>query len=387
MRTVGIAVLAAAWALVAVEGAHAGGSFRLTGAVYDPASGPVAPCEAPAPGTGGSGSVKYQDPNGGYEQRWSWTIPTEITDGAKASTKVEAESKNANGISASMVLRPPLPLAEGSSGQEVDASHPPGQAGTATGTGSYTFSLKRDVVAGEKAYLRIGTGCINYVYEYTGVAAAPAPPPPAAAPPATAPALPAIQPATVAPKLGVETAYAAPAPGKAAETPLPDETGGAALTGEIRFVDDAGNPVQGPTLAAIAARYEDAFYVCFKISVNIVDADPEEYVVPFAPTIRCIQAVARILARADAIRARKGAPANAAQAGRCRVLTPRRSRKVKANLTCTRTATGIRVRLTTKKGGRSLRRVLGPKPRLVVARSRFATAGSGVRTVVRWTAR
>lgn len=389
--------------VAAVLPAPARAALTLTRVAYEGA-GPVQGCEAPLPGMDGKGAASFRDPQGAYQQRWEWSVPTTVARGAGASIKVDVETFNSGGASATINIRTPLEFGiDNGSRTQLTASAPTGAPSRAADQQAFTFSPSREFAEGEKHVIRIGIDCAAFLYEY--VASAPPPPPPGgcrtngrgAAFAAQAGEMPKpncpprIQPASRPPALGQATAHPIPAPGGTAASAGPRVPATVSeLSGEVRFVDGDGRPIEGPSAAAIEARAFDADRLCITLLLERPGVDDRGFESAIAEYRRCRNLVARILARRDQLRQQQGGrpPVRAAQAPRCRTLRPRRFARVRVKVTCTPTVDGLRVRIRTVGRRIKLRRALGHAPiRLIVARSRFAARAEGERMVVRWTGR
>jgi hypothetical protein len=201
---------------------------------------------------------------------------------------------------------------------------------------------------------------------------------------------PPITPAREPPKVGVTTDYRAPAPGKVGTTPVPAaKKSTRTLEGLVRFVDDEGNPVRGPDVAAIEAQVAKAAVVCLPVALRPDDAPGVLDGITDTSTdfATCAAVVARVLARADQIRKQKLKTRAAAAASTCpaRAFGPRRARS-KLRVTCTPAANGARIAIKARSG--TLRSVLGRrKIKLLVGRTSIQPGPAKLRLRVRWTAR
>jgi hypothetical protein len=358
--------------------------MQITRVFYDPAPADTK-CEAPLPGLDGRGSATYT-PHPAYVSKFDWNVPATLRAGATAHTKATITTTEPGGNSAAIAMKAPFEFGTNSGArQQIIASVPPGQTGTDTEEENYTFTPTRDFNSGEKMFLRIEFGCANVIYEYTAAAA-----PSACAATARSSAFAAACPeqASVPPKLGVPTIYNAPAPGAVGSYATPKiTTRTRSLDGEIGFVDDAGNPVAGPSIEAIAAQTKTAAKLCYVLALGSSPAEQnanEKALGLSDPAFtRCVLTVARVLARADEIRKQK-AGGRAAAAGGCltRSLGPRAAR-TKLRVTCTRTAKGARIKIRARHG--TLRRALGRhKLKLVVGRSSIPSGTGNPRLRVLW---
>jgi hypothetical protein len=192
--------------------------------------------------------------------------------------------------------------------------------------------------------------------------------------------VPPITPTSQAPPFDRTTDYRAPGLGavEAYPTPPPPTTG-FVEDGELKFVDDAGNPVEGPADAAVDAQAGKAGKVC-----EIMLFAESEPLGSFTPRLRvatCVSVVSQVLARADQIRKKKAA---SGASHSCSVVA-RSKRRVKSKLkaTCTATAQGLHVKIRATSG--TLRKALGNRaPKLLVARSALASGPAKARLQVRW---
>jgi hypothetical protein len=190
------------------------------------------------------------------------------------------------------------------------------------------------------------------------------------------------------PQLGQTTTYRAPPPGKSVGVPLPkigrDSTELGAL---INFVDDKGNPLPRPPLAALDAIYERAERICFLMLWT--EYDEEDNSVSGVDFLTCSVTVAKVLIRAEQLRRQRQQPLSARAAQRaCAARTLRRKARARLRVSCARTATGVKLTIRPRSSKQTLKSALaGAKLKLIVGRGGAGAASAGDRLNVRWTAR
>jgi hypothetical protein len=204
-------------------------------------------------------------------------------------------------------------------------------------------------------------------------------------------ALPPLSSSSATPTLGVTTDYAIEALGAVGTYKTPAIGGSREEETDISFVDDQGNRVAGPTLGALEAQAGKASAVCHILALPASDAPPtaSDFGVHLPEFARCVDVVARVLARADQIRQQKGTGRAAAAATCCPQLVHRtKGAKATLRVSCTQTATGARITIRPTARGQTLRQALRGHPlRLLIGRSSIpAPGGTPARLRVRWTA-
>lgn len=257
--------------------------------------------------------------------------------------------------------------------------------------GVYRWSLRADCSGtGTLTYTKVAPGDPRAGQSYPSTVQGPAPTEPSCprAEPSSCPVRrPAITPAGQAAKLGVTTNYRAPPPGKVRAYRVP-RANKRTLTGLIRFVDDQGNPVEGPDIVAVQAQAERAGTVCALLAARPDAPGVLEGMNPsHSDFASCVAVVARVLARSDQIRKRKLQTRAVAATSACpvRALGSRKAGS-KLRVTCTPTANATRIRIRARSG--TLRRVLGShRINLVVGRTSIPGGPAKLRLRVRWTAR
>jgi hypothetical protein len=397
-------LLAGAVGWVLPGSASAAGSYAtITNVTYEATQpSPPASCSA-LPSRSGSGSESYATPN--ESATWEWTVPATLTAGASAHIKVTSQSFNNGGSSNAIAMGTPQEFGTTpSSPNQIIAGVPNGAPGSASQEQSYTFNPTRDFVTGEKLYLRIGIGCANFVYEYTGHAAASSCSAlfdtgfayAAETCPATLP----LTPSTTRPRAGQTKSYAAPQaytdPVKIPTVALGPST--VSATVEIGMSTTLGRLLtdtdfllgfdEGPYRAKA-----DRICTIFLIESLTVDSK-EDALLAEALTVKyatCRSVVVQILYRADLLKTGKQSPPRAIDAtAACRF----RSARLKGargaprvRLTCARTRGGVRITIRPKDRGRKLRSLIGPSPSLIIGRLRSPTepVQPRDRVNVRWT--
>jgi hypothetical protein len=393
----GRASLVRAWMLAGVVlglalpgSATAAGSYAsITNVTYE-ATQPSAPdsCRVP-PGLSGSGSESYDTPDGARNSNWDWTIPATLTAGAGAHIMVTSQSHNNGGSSDAIAIGAPQEFGTTpSSPNQVIASVPVGAPGSASAAQSYTFHPTRDFVTGEKLFLRIGFGCANFVYEYTGHAASPA----ACSASAVGRAAPAartctrpkklpLTPSTRLPRAGQTTSYAAPQDFTHPVTipVVAIRPNDASATLDIGMSRDSGKLLNDTDFLATISdeNIGKAINVC-----GIFLAREDGSLIPEEDAIlsdylgqlqaaRCVTVVAQILQRAEKLHAKPAAATAATTPCRFGFARFKRARHTpRVRLTCARTRAGFRITIRPAVRGRTLRSLIGSSPRLVIGRLR-----------------
>jgi hypothetical protein len=245
--------------------------------------------------------------------------------------------------------------------------------------------LPKDAATGTIGYVWVSLGDGgNLYYSYKAAAAKTVPP---------------ITPTSEAPKLDVTTDYRAPALGAVGAYPMPTfcpvgrRTARAAASncgthefdGEIRFVDDQGNVLQGPDEVALQAQAERAQNVCLIMIYGDWVRNSANTGSIAASFAACVNVVAQVLARADQIKRRSGQARAAATACVQQLHASRRGVRPTFLISCTPTGGGMRIKIRPRSKGQSLSKALGGHAlMLVVARSSIASGPTRARLEVRW---
>lgn len=194
---------------------------------------------------------------------------------------------------------------------------------------------------------------------------------------------------SVPPTVDTPTSYAAPKPLEATALPFPDF--GADVVEAVVKLDltrRGGKKIDDPAfIAAVEPSDENvdtALTLCFVIALTIEDGPGDAIDTDSGRAFaRCVSVVARILQRAEENPNRRAADAAAG----CRAVTVRKrgtNARPPLNVSCRRTATGMRIKIKPRKEGRSLRAAAGPAPKLVVGRSSQTAKKRGDRATVLW---
>jgi hypothetical protein len=207
-------------------------------------------------------------------------------------------------------------------------------------------------------------------------------------------ARPEVTPTSTPPTLGTPALYEAPAAGTDASYPLPKVAKNSRdLEGKIGFVDNQGNPVEGPDDLAVEAQAERAGILCylfFESSSNKeMEQDRQAYDVALPMFATCVDAVSRVLARADQLKRQRGEGARASAAAHVCGLLVRGSHGARSALrvSCTATATGVKLDVRSRSSKHTLPRALGHHaPKLIVGRSAVSPGPAGLRLKVLWRA-
>jgi hypothetical protein len=204
---------------------------------------------------------------------------------------------------------------------------------------------------------------------------------------------PSVTPISTPPSIGKTTLYAAPAPGADASYPLPKIAKGARdLEGRIGFVDNQGNPVAGPDAAAIEAQAGRAGEICsvFIFATNSKEQDEayKAFGLELPSLATCVDAVSRVLARADEIKRAKGARVSSA-ARTCAVLVGGRGRRHSPlRVSCKASATGLKLVIRPRSSRQTIAGALhGRSPKLIVGRSAVTPGPASLRTSELWRAK
>lgn len=207
-----------------------------------------------------------------------------------------------------------------------------------------------------------------------------------------------LAPHTQRPALGETTSYKPPSPGGTSTYSLPTvPRGKTAVTGELRFVDDQGRRVEGPDIFGIEDSHaQAAAKLCIVLIYGPLLAEVDEYPQENTDALgKCLDTVARVLARADQIKRQRGQAraarrTHAAGVG-CKAFSlpkaPSTSRSL-LRVGCRRTAHGARVTFTSRSKRMSLRKALRlQKPKIVVARSALSSQSTVARLDAHWSAK
>lgn len=207
----------------------------------------------------------------------------------------------------------------------------------------------------------------------------------------------AITPNSTPPALGKTTLYEAPAPGATGSTPLPKLASKSRdLEGQIGFVDNEGQPVQGPDDAAVEAQAERAGKLCYLFittagnSLKEQDEVTKVFGVATPSFATCVNAVSRVLARNDELvrKRAEGARAKAAKRACAAFVRGKRAAHSMLRVRCKATATGLSFDIRPRSSKHSLAAVLrGHAPKLIVARSAVAPGPAGLRLSELWHAK
>jgi hypothetical protein len=202
-----------------------------------------------------------------------------------------------------------------------------------------------------------------------------------------------VTPISTPPALGSTTLYEAPAAGADQSYPLPKIAKKTRnLEGKLGFVDNQGNPVAGPDVAAIEAQSLRAGEVCFLLALAPSQYEKDEAFKAFGlelpSLVTCIDTVARVLARADEIKRAKGARVSAA-ARTCAVLVRGKGRAHSPlRMSCKPTATGVSITIRPRSPNQTLAAALhGHAPKLIVGRSAVTPRPAGLRVRELWRAK
>lgn len=290
---------------------------------------------------------------------------------------------------------------------EVARTIPP-EGGTAAGSLTITFTPTRAFTPGERFFLRLGNGCNAFLYEYVAQGTPDAPIAPAR-PPAR------IVPRTTRPVPGVVTSYAAPRPGAVAALPVPasgcappaalaarqtQTPAGGECTVDIFVRRKGGQAIHDPDAAfgidtrIKASNVETAFRVCFAHALDVgvaLDKSNEVFAEADRRFRQCVLIVARILERADDLKAARRRPlervSHAAHSCRGRAVRlrgqPRRAAPV--SLRCLHAATRTRLTLRSARTGVAIGDLVSPASKLVVGRGDAVGYRPGDRIDVLWT--
>jgi hypothetical protein len=204
---------------------------------------------------------------------------------------------------------------------------------------------------------------------------------------------PAVTPTSTPPTVGTPTLYEAPAAGADASYPLPKVAkNNRDLEGRIGFVDNQGNPVEGPGEFAVEAQAERAGVLCYLLilapSVKQMEQDRQTFDLGLPAFATCVNVVSRVLARADQLKRQRGAGARASAAAACGLLVHGSDGSRSAlRVNCTAAATGVKVDVRSRSSKQTLARALGSHaPKLIVGRSAVTPGPGGLRLKVLWTA-
>jgi hypothetical protein len=208
------------------------------------------------------------------------------------------------------------------------------------------------------------------------------------------PKLPALTPQSATPKLGVPIDYRVMALGAVGSFKAPRVPKGIGeLDTDIQFVDDQGNPVEGPSEEAISEQAARGAQLCYVLLRSYTPdeqfANQQAFATGYPEFARCSTAVATVLARADQIRKQKAGGARvAATGGSCLqvVGATRKQAKPDLRVTCTTKGDTTHVRIRPRSGRRLAKALGGHAPQLVVGRSGIP-AGAATRLRVRWHAK
>jgi hypothetical protein len=346
-----------------------------------------------------------------YSHQHTWTIPRTIPPGgAQATVTTVATDKTGGTISAKTTLFGYVNIDTTLTSVEVAANADKG-AGRETVTETKTVTLTPRGGGPVTITARVQDGP-DVKFNYRIVTPPPPPPPPPAAPPASPPqpALPALTPRSTLPRIGVLTSYAAPRPRGTLALGFPKFPANVtSATVDVVLTGPGGTSVHDPGfIAAVAPSQANAAAALKLCEFMYFAASDEERAISQAlvgvPTIRfatCVTVVARILQRAEELRKRReakpssrqgrartrGIGPRSAQARRCKSRTIRaRGSRARSPLTvtCTPTAGGFRIKVSSRSRGRSLLSAAGSAPKLIVGRSRRTAAVSGERVNVLW---
>jgi hypothetical protein len=393
----GLVALASGSTLV-TETALAAGSATITKVTYEATQpSPPASCSA-LPSTGGSGSESYDTPDGARKTTWEWTIPATVQAGTTAHIKVTSQAVNNGGASDAIAIKPPSEFGlTPSTPNQVIASVPPGAPDTDSAEQSYKFEPTRDFVTGEKLVLRIEIGCANFIYEYTGKAAAPS----ASGcylgkktRAAECPALP-LTPSTTRPHVGRTTSYAAPEsytdPVSLPAPTISPRAHGATV--DIAMSRDHGKLLSDEDFLATISdeNIVKGAKVCGLLLLEVVEVnttlDEDVAAAQTDQYVHCVMAVAQILQRAEAHRQSQTARTAAAAGCHVKLVRLKGARGASpVKVTCRATPAGVRLSIRPAHSGTRLRAALGRSPRLVIGRLRTAQpVRARDRVNVRWT--
>jgi hypothetical protein len=211
----------------------------------------------------------------------------------------------------------------------------------------------------------------------------------------TPPSVPGITPISTPPSIGTPTLYEPPAPGADASYQLPKlAKNNRDLEGTISFVDNQGNPVEGPDLAAVEAQAERAGVLCYTLAASVSQRESNQNYAEIDLRLpgfaTCADAVSRVLARADELKRKRAQGARATAAGRvCRLrVRGRRATHSPLRVRCTATATGLIVDIRPRSSRQTLAGVLGHHaPKLIVGRSAITPGPAGLRLKELWHAK
>lgn len=355
-------------------------------------------CANPPPLPGGAGSFTTTTTAPSQTVTATWSVPAQITPGAKATLRLQVQAAPGQLASGYMVIKGP---------SEFGAAPGPFELSAATERGgSYdqlldiTFTPTRAFTPGETFFLLVGNGCTGYRYEYKAIGTAATPP--------AKPAAPRLTPRAVRPVPGVTTSYAAPRPGSVFVLPFPrsgcappatasaleaatPEEGDCTVDIFLRrkggdVIDDP-EATFGTGLEVSEGNLDNAFHICKILAISGGD----DIVLRAQGFARCVLVVARILERRDEIRRRRQRPSEySAHAIRpCRSATVRlagaRRRAAPVLVTCRRTAKGLRITFRSARAGRPVGSLIKPSSKLIIGRSGAAPFRAGDRVDVRWT--
>ena len=362
--------------------------------------GIAADCTAPLPGGAGAASASYVNSAGTGTIRTDWNIPAQITPGSQVTLGLQITATQ--GYSGLILLNAPSDFGGSPAPFEVAGSVGPA-GGSFTGATTITFTPTRAFTPGETHVLRLGNGCNAFLYEYVATGTP------------DAPVTPVISPRTTRPVPGVVTSYAAPRPGRVAALPFPasgcappattaafaaEPAAGGECTVDIfvrrsggRAIDDP-DAVFGIDSRIKKANLDTAFRVCFAQAVDVavaISRSNEVFEEADRRFRQCVLVVARILERADELKARRRDPveltSHAAPAcrGRAFRLRGQARRAAPVKLACTHSAGRTRLTLRSARPGTTIGDLVDAGSSLVVGRGKGQTSRPGDRIDVLWT--
>src|ERR1700730_3011265 len=241
-----------------------------------------------------------------------------------------------------------------------------------TGTAKFTIQTSNRI--------KVDIGTESIVFTRLGAAPSPSPT--------------GVTPISTPPPIGKTTLYEAPAAGADQSYSLPKIAKKARdLEGQIGFVDNQGHPVAGPDAAARGAQTERASEVCLIFvlgggSVKEKREAGEAFGVELPSLATCVDAVSRVLARADEIKRAKGARVSSS-ARTCAVLVRGKGRAHSPlRMSCKPTATGVSITIHPRSSNQTLAAALhGHAPKLIIGRSAVTPRPAGLRLSELWQAR